>query len=100
MIEGVVNGFFEAVVGLPVRGPEDRDREIEAVIDTGYSGNLALPPGLVAELELPFVIRSRSALADGTVVAFNVHGATVSGTVGHDTLTLTQWASHPCWAWI
>ena len=77
VIEGVVNGFLEAVVSLPVRGPEDRDREIEAVIDTGYSGNLALPPGLVAELELPFVIRSRSALADGTVVAFNVHGATV-----------------------
>ena len=77
VIEGVVNGFLEAVVSLPVRGPEDRDREIEAVIDTGYSGNLALPPELVAELELPFVIRSRSALADGTVVAFNVHGATV-----------------------
>ena len=75
MIEGVVNGFLEAVVSLPVRGPEDR--EIEAVIDTGYSGNLALPPELVAELELPFVIRSRSALADGTVVAFDVHGATV-----------------------
>ena len=44
VIEGVVNGFLEAVVSLPVRGPEDRDREIEAVIDTGYSGNLALPP--------------------------------------------------------
>ena len=48
MIEGVVNGFLEAVVSLPVRGPEDR--EIEAVIDTGYSCNLALPPELVAEL--------------------------------------------------
>ena len=45
--------------------------------DTGCSGNLALPPELAAELELPFVIRSRSALADGTVVAFNVHSATV-----------------------
>ena len=77
VIEGVVNGFLEAVVSLPVRGPEDRDREIEAVIDTGCSGNLALPPELAAELELPFVIRSRSALADGTVVAFNVHSATV-----------------------
>ena len=77
MIEGAVNGFLEAVVSIPVRGSEGQEREIDAVIDTGYSGNLALPPTLVAELELPFVIRSRSALADGTVVAFNVHGATV-----------------------
>ncbi len=75
MIEGVVNGFLEVVVSLPVRGPEDR--EIEAVIDTGYSGKTQPATLSMAELELPFVIRSRSALADGTVVAFNVHGATV-----------------------
>ena len=77
MIQGVVNGFLEAVVSLPVRGPEGREREIEAVIDTGYSGNLSLPEDLVAELGLPFVIRSWSILADGTVVHFNVHSATV-----------------------
>ena len=53
MIEGVVNRFLEAVVSLRVRGPEGREREIETVIDTGYSGNLTLPPELVAELELP-----------------------------------------------
>ncbi len=77
VIKGVVNTFLEAVVALPVRGPDGREREVEAVIDTGYSGNLTLPPEMVAELGLPFVIRSRSALADGTVIAFNVHGATV-----------------------
>ncbi|MDE0269173.1 MAG: clan AA aspartic protease [Acidimicrobiaceae bacterium] len=77
MIEGIVNGFLEAVVSLPVRGPDGREQLVDAVIDTGYSGTLTLPPTLVAELELPYVIRSRSALADGTVVAFNVHGATV-----------------------
>ena len=77
MIQGLVNGFLEAVVSLPVRGTEDREREIAAVIDTGYSGNLALPQDLVAELGLPFVIRSWSILADGTVVHFNVHSATV-----------------------
>ncbi len=77
VIKGVVNAFLEAVVALPVRGPDGREREVEAVIDTGYSSNLTLPPEMVAELGLPFVIRSRSALADGTVIAFNVHGATV-----------------------
>ena len=64
-------------MSLPVRGPEGQEREIEAVIDTGYSGNLTLPQGLVAELGLPFVIRSWSVLADGTVVRFDVHSATV-----------------------
>ncbi len=77
MIEGLVNGFFEAVVTIQVRDHEGREREIEAIIDTGYSGNLTLSPELVAELELPFVTRSRSALADGTSVAYDVYGATV-----------------------
>ena len=77
MIQGAVNGFLEVVVSLRIRGPEGQEREIEAIIDTGYSGNLTLPQDLVAELGLPFLIRSWSVLADGTAVAFNVHGATV-----------------------
>ena len=54
MIEGVVNAAHEAVVPIHLRGPEGRNRDIEAVVDTGYSGYLTLPVALVAELELPF----------------------------------------------
>ena len=54
MILGVVNAAYEAVVTLPLQDPEGRTRDIEAVVDTGYSGFLTLPPGLVDDLGLPF----------------------------------------------
>ena len=46
------------------------------MIDTGYSGALALPPELVAELELPHVFSSKAALVDDTEVSFRVHRVT------------------------
>ena len=38
MIQGVVNSAYEAIVTLPLQDPEGRIRDIEAVVDTGYSG--------------------------------------------------------------
>ena len=72
MIEGFVNTTLEAVVPLSLRGPQGPEREVDAVIGTGYSGSLTLPPSLVAELELPYVLSSRATLADDTEVGFNV----------------------------
>ena len=77
MIEGVVNANHEAVISLPLRGPTEQTREIEVVIDTGYSGFLTLPPTLVEELGLPFQHRGRAFLANGSVEAFNIHDVTV-----------------------
>ena len=50
--------------------------EIEAVVDTGFNRFLTLPPGLIAELGLPFLGRSRVTLADGGEVTWNVHEVT------------------------
>lgn len=77
MMEGFVNANHEAVLPLSLRSPEGETRELNAVIDTGYSGSLTLPPALVAELGLPYVFSSRAALADGTEVGFRVHRVTV-----------------------
>ena len=41
--EGLVNANKEAVVSLTIRGPEGRSPDVNAVIDTGYSGFLTLP---------------------------------------------------------
>ena len=76
MIEGFVNASLEAVVLLTLRGPGGQAREVNAVIDTGYSGSLTLPPSLVAELELPYVLSSRAILADDTEVGFSVYRVT------------------------
>ncbi len=76
MIEGTVNANLEAIVPLSLRGPEGQVREVDVVIDTGYSGSLTLPPAPVAELELPYVFSSKATLADDTEDSFRVHGVT------------------------
>ncbi len=76
MIEGFVNANREAIVPLSLRGPTGQTREVNAVIDTGYSGALTLPPALVAELGLPYVFSSKATLADDTEVGFRVHRVT------------------------
>lgn len=76
MIEGFVNANLEAVVSLSLRGPQGPEREVDAVIDTGYSGTLTLPPSLVAELELSLAHSSRAFLADNTEVRFSVYSVT------------------------
>ena len=53
MIEGTVNAAYEAALVLSVEGPEGHQREIEAVVDTGYNGFLTLPSVLVGETRPP-----------------------------------------------
>ena len=77
MLEGFVNANHEAVVSLHLQGPEGKTREVEAVIDTGYSGSLTLPPSLVSELDLPYAYSSSATLADDTEVEFPVHRVAV-----------------------
>ena len=77
MIQGEVNAAYEAVVTLPLQDPEGRTRDVEAVVDTGYSGFLTLPPGLVDELRLPFAYMGQALLANDAEVDFDVHYVTV-----------------------
>ena len=77
MIEGVVNDAYEAVVALSLQGSAGQAQDIEAVIDTGYSGFLTLPAALVTELGLPFAYIGRALLANDDEVTFDVHDATV-----------------------
>ena len=77
MIQGVVNDAYEAVVALSLQGPAGQVQDIEAVVDTGYSGFLPLPPALVTELGLPFAYVGRAFLANDDEVTFDVHDVTV-----------------------
>ena len=73
MIQGVVNSAYEAIVTLPLQDPEGRIRDIEAVVDTSYSGFLTLSLGLVAEMRLPFAYVGQALLANDAEVDFDVH---------------------------
>src|SRR5262249_26267845 len=62
---------------LKVKGPRGREQEVEAVIDTGYTASLTLPPALVAALGLHWRSLDRVILADGSECIFDVYEAKV-----------------------
>ena len=72
-----MNAAYEAVVTLSLQGPEGQPQDIDAVMDTGYSGFLTLPTTLVTELRLPFAYIGRAFLANDDEVSFDVHDVTV-----------------------
>ena len=78
MITGSVNSALEGILRVTVRGPHGQHRRITAVIDTGYNGALTLPPGLIAELGLPWSDTGSVMLGDGSTCACDIYvGTTV-----------------------
>jgi clan AA aspartic protease len=76
MIVGIVRGR-EARIRLTIRGSRGRQQEIEAVVDTGYTGWLTLPPAVIGALNLPWQSFGSGILADGSVSLFDVYQAKV-----------------------
>jgi clan AA aspartic protease len=76
MIVGIVRAR-EPLIQLTIRGFRGRQQEIEAVVDSGYTGWLTLPPKVIAALNLRWQTFGRGMLADGSVSAFDVYQAKV-----------------------
>jgi clan AA aspartic protease len=76
MITGVVRSD-EGRIRLKVKGVQGREQEGGAVIDTGYTASLTLPPGIIAALDLPWQSTERFTLANGSECIFDVHVARV-----------------------
>jgi clan AA aspartic protease len=77
VITGVVNANREATIRLIVHSTNGQWQEIEAVIDTGFTGFLTLPSSLITLLGLPWLGRQQAVLADGVARLFDVYAATV-----------------------
>lgn len=77
MIQGAVNAALEAVLPVTVRGTDGAAQEVEAVIDTGFSGFLTLPSALATALGLAFDGVGWAVLADGTEASFDMYDATL-----------------------
>ena len=77
MIRGSVNADDEAIIDLVVRGPDDQEQPIEAVVDTGFTGFLTLSPSVINELGLSWRGREYAMLGDGQIYPFDVYAATV-----------------------
>lgn len=77
MIAGTVNARREAVVGLRLRGSTGAVADVDAVVDTGFSGYLTLPMAQVTALGLAQHSVGGAVLADGSVRQFVIYEADV-----------------------
>jgi clan AA aspartic protease len=77
MISGTVTESLDATISLTVLGAAGQPQQIEAVLDTGFSGFLTLPLATIESLQLPWMFRQRGMLADGQFHPFDVYAATI-----------------------
>ena len=63
MIRGVINDGLELVVVVEISNGDGAVESVEAVLDTGFGGDLTLPPDVVERLGLKFVNRVSLTLA-------------------------------------
>ncbi|MCY7385946.1 MAG: clan AA aspartic protease [Microcoleus sp. CAN_BIN18] len=76
MISGIVTDRH-ATITLTFILPNGSTLPIEFVIDTGFTGDLCLPPEAVSLLRLPFIFDLPANLADNSEVLLPVHEAVV-----------------------
>ena len=57
--------------------PSEREQEVEAIVDTGYTASLTLPTAIVTALDLRWRSATRFTLADGSERIFDVYEAKV-----------------------
>ena len=76
MIVGRVNRR-EPIIPLIIREGGGHNLKIEAVVDTGHTGWLTLPPQLIAQLDLPWHSFGQGTLAHGSLVHYDVYLAKV-----------------------
>ena len=60
--------ILEARVSIAVAGPSREFREMEFVVDTGFSGELTLPESLIRELRLTLYRNRRVRIADNHLI--------------------------------
>lgn len=75
---GRVTADREARIPLLVRSGEGTEREVDAVIDTGFNGVLGLSTRLIEELGLARVGRERMLLANGEFHFARIYRAIVN----------------------
>ena len=77
MMQGVVNTNCEATLRLVIGHANAKQKVIDAIIDTGYTGFLSLPHEIIVALDLPWRGVDYGTLGDGSETTFEVYSATL-----------------------
>ena len=73
MIRGVLSDRIEAMVAVEISNGDGAFQSVGALLDTGFGGDLTLPPDAVARLGLKYVYRIPLNLAGGQQIEGAVH---------------------------
>jgi clan AA aspartic protease len=68
MIEGIIADGVEAIIQLELVSIQGEIETIPAVIDTGFTSDLTLPPSAIHDLGYPHVSTAEITLADGSII--------------------------------
>ena len=78
MVLGQVNLRNEAVIPVEIYDRNGLIVELEATVDTGFSGHLTLSTAAISQLELRYDRTETFTLGDNNNVDFDVYRATLS----------------------
>jgi len=95
MITGAVSADYKPQVPLRVRGPAGDLADVTAVMDTGFTGSLALPAATVAVLGLRAIDDREYSLADGTPLIVPRHAGEVEWGLGWKPLLILAVGDEP-----
>jgi clan AA aspartic protease len=76
MIQGVVRAGREATIRLQVQGPKGQETDVEAVLDTGFTGYVTLPTAVIHSLALALQEVREAILGDGSTAFLDIYRAT------------------------
>jgi clan AA aspartic protease len=77
MIQGAVRPGGSAVVTVILRGPTGATERVDAVLDTGFTAFVALPPAIVTALGLHFDSDETVVLGDGRAVVVPLYRGSI-----------------------
>jgi clan AA aspartic protease len=77
MISGVVNARLEVTIRFPALDSTGQQVDVEATVDTGFSGWLTLPQSLIVSLGLVWHSRRAITLIDGSRAQFDMYKTSV-----------------------
>ena len=77
MLTGRVSDELQAWIAIEILAPDGQTSHIEAVLDTGFNGELALPAAAIRQLGLPMGIRRPAVTATGDRVSLTTYRGTV-----------------------
>lgn len=77
MMFGLVSNNCEAIIKVAVGCISSPKITVDAVIDTGFTSFLSLPPSIITDLGLPWHYRDIGTLGNGSEAVFEIYKAAV-----------------------